>query len=580
MNTKLLVLLILLTYIKSDYTHVVVLNDADTTIDGTQITSDNTQDIYIQDGENIIHYESEYANEEGYGASTDSSEQHSKEECNKEKLITIKKSGTYLISGNLYGQLAIEGESTDTFTLYFNGVNITSKVAPAVIFYKANEIDSNEYEDTNTKITYEVAKNLDFTNVGAKVVIKDDSVNYIQGSHVAKCFKYTVDENNTRTYTTSKRAKYDGSFYSKISMAIEGETNQNGVLYITADNEGLDTEKHLLINGAIIKIASQDDGINTNEEGGSVTLIKSGTVYINGGLGNEGDGIDSNGYLIVSGGSLISAGKPLADSGIDADNGIVINGGNVIAVGSAMDGASDISEQYSLNLQFSQSISSDSVLTIKDDDSNVIVNFSVGSVDLFKNTGARYYTGMIVSNDKFSAGKNYYLFIDDVQYGISSGNGQLPGFPNNNGSMPEFNGNQTNIGPNGQEPPSFPNNNGSMPEFNGNQTNMGPNGQQPQMNNQMGGMQGPGQQSTSQQCSTKSITLSSKVSTFRNIQKCASTETETETTNTETTTSNNNFLSTATTTSIEVDSNTELSTNASYKLYISEMLFIVLTLIL
>ena len=41
--------------------------------------------------------------------------------------------------------------------------------------------------------------------------------------------KYTVDENNTRTYTTSKRAKYDGAFYSKVSMSVEGESEQSGL---------------------------------------------------------------------------------------------------------------------------------------------------------------------------------------------------------------------------------------------------------------------------------------------------------------------------------------------------------------
>ena len=293
MIIKIIILFILSNYINSTtYTHTIVLNDENTTVDGSAISSDNSSDVYIQDGENIIHYESEYANETGYGDSTDSSEWHSTEDCNKEKLITIQVSGTYLIRWTLTGQLAISGSSSDKFVLYFNGANITCNVAPAVIFYTANEIDSTEYEDTSTTISYDTAAALNFTDAGAKVIIMDGSVNYIEGSHVAKCYKYTVDENNTRTYTTSKRAKYDGAIYSKVSMSVEGETNQSGLLYITADNEGLNTEKHLLINGPKIYISSQDDGINTNEEGGSVTLIKDGTIQINGGLGSEGDGID------------------------------------------------------------------------------------------------------------------------------------------------------------------------------------------------------------------------------------------------------------------------------------------------
>ena len=54
----------------------------------------------------------------------------------------------------------------------------------------------------------------------------------------------------------------------------------SGVLNITADNEGLDTELHLTINGGNINITSGNDGINTNEDNVSVTTINDGVLNI------------------------------------------------------------------------------------------------------------------------------------------------------------------------------------------------------------------------------------------------------------------------------------------------------------
>ena len=53
-----------------------------------------------------------------------------------------------------------------------------------------------------------------------------------------------------------------------------------GSLELTADNEGLDTELHLTINGGDITIYSGNDGINTNEDGVSVTTINDGSLTI------------------------------------------------------------------------------------------------------------------------------------------------------------------------------------------------------------------------------------------------------------------------------------------------------------
>ena len=424
--------------------HELVLNDASSTIDGTTLTETAYNGVSILDGENIIHYEKEYGSVSGYGEATDESEMHSIEECNKEKLVTISEAGIYIVSGTLTGQLAIElpdSDSTQSVTLVLKGVTINCSVAPGLIFYNVYEIDSTEYEDSGTSITYSAASSLDFTNAGAKVIIADDTTNTVTGSHVAKCYKYTVNSDGSITVTTSKRAKYDGAFYSKMSMSIKGETNGNGVLNIIADNEGLDTEKHLLIESGKINIASQDDGINTNEEGGSVTLIKGGTLTINGGLGTEGDGIDSNGYLLINGGTVTLAGRPQADSGMDADLGVIINGGTTVAVGSSMDGASTTSSQPTMNLQFSSQMSSISDLIVKDSSGNTLVTFNPSSAGFVDGTEIRTYQGAIISHPSFELNGVYYLYLGDTQLGYSGQGGQQgPGGQNMPGTPPDNEG--------------------------------------------------------------------------------------------------------------------------------------------
>jgi hypothetical protein len=112
-----------------------------------------------------------------------------------------------------------------------------------------------------------------------------------------------------------------------------------GKLTLNAANEGIGTELHLTVNGGDITVLSQNDGINTNEDDVSVTTVNAGMLRIVAGLGAEGDGIDSNGYLVINGGTVISSAKPASDAGLDSDLGSFIHGGTVIALGSSMDWA-------------------------------------------------------------------------------------------------------------------------------------------------------------------------------------------------------------------------------------------------
>ncbi|MBU3810616.1 MAG: carbohydrate-binding domain-containing protein, partial [Candidatus Niameybacter stercoravium] len=262
--------------------------------------------------------------------------------------------GTYRISGELsYGQIFVNvgKEEKDKVTLILDNVDINCTVAPAIFFYKVYECNADATTETATN-------QVDTSQAGARVILADDSVNAIKGSHVARIYKDNDEQ--------KKLHKYDGAFYSRMSMEIDGESKGNGILNITADNEGLDTEMHLTLNGGVIHIQSADDGINVNEDGISVLTINGGYLSIFAGNGKEGDGIDSNGWIVINDGTVISLANPNSmDGGIDSDMGTSINGGTVVGAGSMYDPLENNSEQLFMFLQFAED--TDDLIVVTDE---------------------------------------------------------------------------------------------------------------------------------------------------------------------------------------------------------------------
>ena len=388
----------------------IVLSDDGITVDGEAVTTDEDDAVYIAN--DIIYYEDlDYYEDTGYtyGEGTDE-DKHSEEEAAAHTVVHITEAGTYRISGTLSaGQIFVDlgddakTDETAVVTLILDNVTITCTVAPAVFFYSVYECDTAwvAYDEEETD-EYTASATQDTSAAGANVIIADGSVNTVNGSYVAKIYKNNGNE--------KKLHKYDGAFYSKMSMNVDGEEEGTGVLNIIAENEGLDSELHLTINGGIINIQSQDDGINTNEDNVSVTTINGGSVHILGGLGSEGDGIDSNGYLVINGGVVIAIANPSADSGLDSDCGSYINGGTVLATGSTMDWPESESEQVTMNLQFEEAQNSDEAIIVTDSDGNVVFAYDP---DQDETTGSynRGYQGAVISCAEFEVGSTYYVYI-------------------------------------------------------------------------------------------------------------------------------------------------------------------------
>ena len=342
-----------------------VLNDAESTLDGTKLSDTEVSGVTYVDG-----------------------------------IVKITLEGTYILSGTLNGQIKVS--STGTVKLVLNGVTIKNTESNGILFTKAYELDSSTF-------SYNTAKKLDITKSGAQIIIADGTENTVNAAY---------------------QDKKDGAIHSDVSILFTGESKGDGVLYVIGSGEGIETDKHLFMNGGILNIAAQDDAINASEDQACIVIIRGGKLLINSGLGREGDGVDSNGYILVEGGEVISHARPGADSGLDADQGTIIDGGIVYSVGSSMDMASTSSGQPTMNLIFNSNVASSSTITVKDSDGNEIISYCADSADFISGTDRRTYLAAVVSHPDFKANGVYHLFIDGVQMGYTgneSGHGGRPG---------------------------------------------------------------------------------------------------------------------------------------------------------
>ena len=435
----------------------IVLSDKGITVDGSAISTDPSDAVYA--GAEIIYYHD--GTDETYGEGEEN-EKHSAEEAASHTVVTITQPGTYRLSGTLSaGQIAIDlGKDAQedpeaVVTIILDNANVTCTVAPALIFYNVYECCEADEETASAVV--------DTTAAGANVIIAAGSVNNFNGSHVARIYKEG---------TTKKLHKYDAAFYSKLTMNIDGDNGDNsGILNIVSDNEGLDSELHLTINGGTINIESKDDGINTNEDYISVTTINGGNLTVNAGLGAEGDGIDSNGYLTINGGTIWTMANPMTpDGGIDADCAITINGGTLYAFGTRNDATDKTSKQPYMELSFASTLTAGTEIKVTDAEGNVV----------WKAVTRKACQSITLTTADLKLDTVYHVYVNDVlqcysgnSFGMMGGGmmppggmgGQMPGGMNppempQGGQMPEMpQGGQM---PGGMTPPEMPQG-GQMP---------------------------------------------------------------------------------------------------------------------
>lgn len=201
----------------------------------------------------------------------------------------------------------------------------------------------------------------------------------------------------------------DDAIHSDDLLQITG-----GVITIDKCYEGIESAK-VEISGGTIEVCSYEDGINAAD--GTQNAVNSANsnchIIISGGyisvncIGSEGDGVDSNGTILISGGQLYVAGSAnSADAALDADGGILVDGGYVFAVGALgmVETPASNSAQCCVSFATSQSIASGTTLYLCDSDGNIIMYF----------TTPRSCQSVILSCPELQVGKTFSIYGGDT----------------------------------------------------------------------------------------------------------------------------------------------------------------------
>lgn len=364
-----------------------------------------------------------------------SSEEAKKANKAIDKIINITRSGTYEISGNLSnGQIAIGSNDIEgEVVIILNNANITCENAPAIFVY------NKETNSSKCKVTIRLAEGSNNTITGGK--LKQSVEGWSDQSEVLYHIEKGYDDD--RQYY--ERYKYDGAISSDISLTLEGE----GTLTVNGtEKEGIESKRDITINSGDYKINSLDDGINACTDNESVITINGGTILVNVRQeAEEGDGIDSNGSIIINGGTVYAfASEKSQDNGLDADKGIYINGGTVVGTGNMADSISQDSKQSFIQAQFREKVAKETLITITDNNNQPIVAFqsdrsysvlTISTPNLPKENNLIYEGGTIEGNsqNRLYTQITSYTLGTEKQYNSTGDRGERKDFERNDNTM-------------------------------------------------------------------------------------------------------------------------------------------------
>ncbi|MBQ8201914.1 MAG: carbohydrate-binding domain-containing protein [Clostridia bacterium] len=293
---------------------LIVLDGENITVNGAAITGDSAASVYL--ARKVETHEDVPAELAGV----------------ENRVITITDGGSYRISGTASDvQIAVCAEDTDDVRLILDGVNLTCRTSAAIAIYSARDPRvAGEY--------------------GVTIELAEGSENLITGSHNAAM--------------SEEEPEFDGAIGSQVSLGFEG----TGKLTVDADNEGVEVAYgHMTINGGVFHIEAGDDPLNVSEDGVGTLTVNDGYLYsaVKNAPGGEGDGIDSNGWIVFNGGTAINLAHPTSqDGGIDSDMGSTINGGVIVGAGNMYDPIESTSGQLFMMLEFSEQ--TDDLLVVTD----------------------------------------------------------------------------------------------------------------------------------------------------------------------------------------------------------------------
>lgn len=256
----------------------------------------------------------------GSGATSDSDAVRS-----SDGTVTVSAAGTYVLRGDLTGQVVVDSAGDGVVRLVLDGASITSDTSAAIDVVDAGSV---------------------------VVVLADGSANTLE---------------DAATYDDTSADAPTGALYSTADLTIGG----SGSLTVTGNsNNGIVGKDGLVVTGGTIDVTSVDDGII----GKDYLVLTDGAVTVDA----TGDGVKSDntedagaGFVLVEGGELTVSSQ---DDGIKGVQ-VLVSGGTVDVTGSteAMEGSLVIVDDGDIELH-----SADDGVNVASSDDSAAVDGQAG----------------------------------------------------------------------------------------------------------------------------------------------------------------------------------------------------------
>lgn len=342
--------------------------------------------------------------------------------------VTITKEGTYILSGNLNGQIVVDTDKTAKVQIVLNGVTISSESTAAIHVKQADKVfltlakgsenaltETGEFASDDSSTVDGVIFSKDdltingtgtlkiSTESGHGVVSKDDLViasgtvdikssgHGLQGKDSVRIADgtITINSSNDGIHSENKDDSNLGFVYIKdgtikITAVDDGIHSGNnvtidgGTITVTESSEGIEGQS-IDINGGKIDVTSSDDGLNAASSSSSSDSTNQGF----GGPGGGGDmSVDENAYIKITGGEIHIFAE---GDGVDSNGNFEVTGGTIYVEGPSRGGNAALDFTGTGTISGGVVIATDNgsmlqSLTAKSGMNSVVLNVSSSSV--------------------------------------------------------------------------------------------------------------------------------------------------------------------------------------------------------
>ncbi len=323
-------------------------------------------------------------------------------------IITISKSGVYVLSGNLNGRIIVNSTDADPVRLVFKGVSVTCDTSAPL------------YVESADKVVITLIKGTENIFKDSKNFVYDDVANEEPSAAIFSKDDLTINGEGSLTV----EASFKNGIQCKDKLKICG-----GTINVTSENDGIKGKDCVGICGGTITVKSGGDGIQaSNTDAGNVGFVnvENGTIKINSSL----DGIQGENGVCISGGDItINSGSGSGASsteskkGLKGTNDITVTGGKV-SITATDDG---VHSDGSINVEGGE-------ITVSSGDdgfhAEANINIKNGKVNI-----TRSYEGLEAMKINVSGGTTSVKASDDGVNASDGSGGGMGGFGGGGGGM-------------------------------------------------------------------------------------------------------------------------------------------------